>query len=188
MRHSKLLAFFLIAASTLSFDALPARAMSVNSNRIDVGLQATIAESLSIAVANPLILFGVVTAGQVNAAPIGQSLAIVTSWNLNAGRTLTEYAYFDSASTALTGALTGTQIPVSSVQASFNGGALQSFTGASPFTSGATALQLYSSSITASNLLGVRTDSLALSLNLTNRPSLASDTYAGTMHIQAQAL
>ena len=165
-----------------------AEATTTNSNRVDVTLQANVAESLAIAVANPAIAFGVVTPGANNTAPVGQALAITSTWILSAGETVKLYAYFDSATTALTGTLLGDHIPTSAVTASFNGGANQTFTQTSPFTAGSTATTLYSVAITAANAItAARADSLALALNLTG-VSLHADIYTGTMHLQAQAL
>ena len=164
------------------------QASAVNSNRVDVTLQATVLQSLTLLVANPAIAFGAVTPGTTNAAPLGQAVAITTSWNLTAGATVKLYAYFDSASTAMTGALLGDIVPTSSMVATFNGGSNLSFNQASPFTSGSTALQLYSVPITSGNTLMVaRVDNLGLSLNLAG-VSLRPDTYAGVMHLQAQVL
>jgi hypothetical protein len=167
---------------------ITASASAQNSNRIDVTLQATVLNSLTLAVVNPVVAFGVVIPGTTNAAPLGQALAITSTWLLSAGQTVKLYAYFDTASSALTGLTQGDNIPTSAVIASFNGGATQTFTQTSPFTSGATATTLYSVPITASNAItAARLDSLALTLNLTGI-TLHPDTYTGTMHLQAQAL
>ena len=167
---------------------LTASASAQNSNRVDVTLQATIVSSLTLAVVNPVVAFGVVIPGTTNAAPLGQALAITSTWLLSAGQTVKLYAYFDTASSAMTGLTLGDSIPTSAVVASFNGGATQTFTQISPFTSAATATTLYSVPITSSNALtAARLDSLALTLNLTGM-SLHPDTYTGTMHLQAQAL
>lgn len=166
----------------------PAFASAQNSNRVDITLQATVATSITLAVANPVVAFGVVTPGTTNVAPAAQALAITSTWLLNSGQTVKLYAYFDTASTAMTGAVLGDSIPTSAVVASFNGGAAQTFSQSSPFSSGATATTLYSVPITSSNAVTTaRLDSLALTLNLTG-VTLHPDTYAGTMHLQAQAL
>ncbi len=161
---------------------------SVNSNRVDVSLTATVLQTLTITVPNVAVAFGTITPGTTNAAPLGQNLAITSAWNLNPGQTVKLYAYFDNATSALTGVAYGGLIPTSQVSASFNGGAAQSFTSASPFTSGSTAATLYSVPLTVSNAVNTRTDSLALTLNLTSNTSLMADAYAGTLHLQAQAM
>ncbi len=172
----------------LYFSTLSAQATTTTSNRVDVALQATVVESLSIVVANPAVAFGIVTPGTRNTPALGQTIAITSAWTLGVGETVKLYAYFDSASSAMTGTLLGDIIPTAAFTGSFNGGAYQSFTQSSPFTAGSTALNLYSVGITTANsLLTARQDSLALAMNLTGI-SLHPDTYVGVMHIQAQAL
>lgn len=162
-------------------------ASTVTSPRVDVTLQATVLNSITITVANPAVAFGVVTPGVTNAAPVAQALSIVSAWNLGAGVSIKLYAYFDSASVALTGTSAGFLIPTSAVTGTVDGGSPQAFTSTSPFTTGATAMQLFTVPITTSNLVSSRTDTLALTLNLSGLNPTA-DTYTGTMHLQAQAL
>ncbi len=164
-----------------------ADAATVTGTRVDVALQATVLNTLSTIIAVPAVAFGTVTPGIANAAPLGQAVSVVSAWNLGVGTTVKLYAYFDTASTALTGTLTGSLIPTSAVTAAVNGGSTQSFTSASPFTTGATAMTVFSVPITAPNAIGTRTDSVALTLNLTGM-SLMADTYTGVLHFQAQAL
>lgn len=177
----------LVACLLLCRSELPAQA-SVNSNRVDVTLSATVMQSITVTLPNVAVAFGVVTPGTTNAAPLGQNLAITTAWNLNPGQTVKLYAYFDNAASALTGTLYGDLIPTSEVSATFNGGSVQGFTSVSPFTTGSTAMTLYSVPVTLSNTTNTRTDSLAMTLNLTNHTTLKADAYTGTLHVQAQAL
>ena len=164
-----------------------AQATTVTGSRVDVTLQATVLNSLTTTIAVPAVAFGTVTPGTTNAAPLAQAISVVSAWNLGVGSTVRMYAYFDNAGSAMTGTLTGTLIPTSALTAAVNGGATQTFTSASPFTSGATATTVYSVPITAANAVGTRTDSVALTMNLTGI-SLMADTYTGTLHLQAQAL
>lgn len=166
----------------------PAHAAALNGNRVDVVLSGTVLETLAVVVALPTIAFGNVTPGTVNTAPLGQAVGIVTTWNLNVGRVVKMYAYFDTAAAAMTGTLTGDTIPVSAFTGSFNGGASASFSSSSPFTAAATSMTLFSNTITLANAVTLRTDSLALTMDLTNNNQLKTDIYAGTMHIQAQAV
>jgi hypothetical protein len=176
----------LLVAFGVLFSAIPAAPAQTNSNKVDVALTALIIQSLSLVVALPTIAFGTVTPGASNAGVL--PVSIISAWNLGSGQTVKLYAFFDSASTAMTGTLTGQLIPTSAVKASFNGGATQTFTTTSPFTAGSTAMTLYTVPITAANLIATRTDSLALTLDLTSLNSLPTDAYTGTMHLQAQAL
>jgi hypothetical protein len=159
---------------------------STNSNKVDVTLTAAVLQSLTLVVALPTVAFGNVTPGAGNNGLL--PLSIISAWNLGSGQTVKLYAYFDSASTAMTGTLTGQLIPTSAMKASFNSGTTQTFTSSSPFTTGSTAMTLYSVPVTVSNLVNTRTDSLALTLDLTDLSSLPTDAYTGTMHLQAQAL
>jgi len=168
--------------------AAPMAQAATNSNKVDVLLSAQVLTSLTIVVANPAVLFGVVTPGASNAAPLGQAVAVVTAWTLAAGNTVKLYAYFDTASAAMTGTLTGANIPTSTFTGSVNGGAAQPFTSANPFGGPALALPMWSQTLTSLTAVGTRTDSIALTMDLTGQTSLPSDNYLGTMHIQAQAL
>ncbi len=165
----------------------PMGATAVTSPRVDVSLSAFVLDSITVSVANPTVAWGAVATGTSNPAPLAQSISIVSAWNLGEGITVRLYAYFDSASNAMTGAVTGQLIPTSAITGSVNGGSAQNFSATSPFTSGATAMQLYSVPITTANLVVTRTDTLALTLNLVGLTPQA-DTYAGVMHLQAQAL
>ena len=183
MRHS--VTCFLVGLAAL-WTSNPLQAATVTSPRVDVALHAIILTSITVAVANPAIEFGVVTPGNTKPAP-AQAQSVVTTWNLNAGVTLKLYAYFDSAANAMTGTLSGDMIPVSAFTATVNGGSPQGFTATSPFTAAATALPLYSVPISSVNAVATRTDALSLTMNLTGLTPQA-DTYLGTMHLQAQAL
>lgn len=177
-----------ILAFAVALGAIPASATATNSNKVDVALNAQILTSLSIVVAVPAVAFGVVTPGAVNQAPLGQAVSVVSTWSLAAGNTVKLYSYFDTASSAMTGTLSGALIPTSAFTGSVNGGASQTFTSTNPFGGAALALPMYTQTLTALTAIGGRTDSLALTMDLTNVTSLASDNYLGTMHIQAQAL
>ncbi len=166
---------------------LNADASTVTSPRVDVSLQATVLNSLTIVVANPAVIFGVVTPGVVNAAPVGQALSVLSTWNLSPGVTIRLYAFFDGAANALTGSLNGGLIPTSAVTAVIDSGSPQSFNATSPFTTAATAMQLFAQSVTVANEVSSRSDTMAMTLNLTGL-NLQADTYLGTMHLQAQAL
>jgi hypothetical protein len=161
---------------------------ATNSNKVDVVLSAQVLNSLTLVVANPAVAFGVVIPGTSNAAPLGQQVAVVSSWTLAAGNTVKLFAYFDTSTAAMTGTLTGALVPVSAFTGSVNSGATQAFTSTNPFGGAALALPMYSQTLTSLTAIGGRTDSIALTMNLTGVTSLAADNYTGTMHIQAQAL
>lgn len=165
---------------------LPAQATTYTSTKMDVGLTALVANGMSAVIAVPTVLFGTVTTGTANTAPLAQAISVVSTWNLGVGQTVKMYAFFDSASAALVGTLNSQTIPSSALTASVNAGASQGFTSASPFTAGSTATTVYSVLITTANAVTVRTDSVLLTL--TPSASLMADTYTGTLHFQAQAI
>lgn len=176
------------AAASLSLLACvaPAQATTYTSSRVDVALQATVANGLSATIAVPAVAFGVVSTGAANTPPVAQAISIVSVWNLGVGQTVKMYAFFDSASAAMTGTLNGQTIPTSALTASVNAGSSQAFTSASPFTSGSTSTTVYSVLVTSANAVTTRTDSVMLTL--TPSASLMADTYTGTLHFQAQAI
>jgi hypothetical protein len=133
-----------------------AQATTYTSTKVDVALTATVANGLSTTIAVPTVLFGVVATGTANAAPLAQAISVVSTWNLGVGQTVKMYAFFDSASAAMTGTLNGQMIPTSALSASVNGGSAQSFTSASPFTSGSTSATIYSVLISTANAVSTR--------------------------------
>lgn len=178
---------FLAAMCLLSLSCIaPAQATTYTSTKVDVALQATVANGLTATIAVPTVAFGVVTTGTSNTPPAAQAISVVSTWNLGVGQTVKMYAFFDSASAAMTGTVNGQTIPSSALTASVNAGTSQAFTSASPFTSGSTATTVYSVLITAANAVTTRTDSVMLTL--TPSASLMGDTYTGTLHFQAQAI
>lgn len=184
MIRRKLLPIFVLAA--LLAPTVAQADASTSSNKVDVTLSGTVLQFVTLTCAVPTVLFGNVTPGATNTATL--PLSLISAWNLGAGQTLTVYAYFDSATTAMTGTVTGQLLPTSLMKGSVNGGAQQGFSSSSPFTTGNTAMSMFSVAITAANLVSTRTDSLAMTLDLTTRSSLPADVYTGTMHLQAQAL
>lgn len=180
--------FRVCAAASLSLLACvaPAQATTYTSSRVDVALQATVANNLTATIATPAVAFGIVSAGAANTPPLSQAISIVSTWNLGVGQTVKMYAFFDSASAAMTGTLNGQAIPTSALTASVNAGSSQTFTSASPFTGGSTSTTVYSVLISSANAVTTRTDSVLLTL--TPGASLMADTYTGTLHFQAQAI
>lgn len=184
MIRRTLLSSLALAACLIPYTAQADAATS--SNKVDVTLSGTVLQFVTLTCAVPTVLFGTMTPGASNTATL--PLSVISAWNLGSGQTLTVYAYFDSATTAMTGTVTGQLLATSLMKGSVNGGALQGFTSASPFTTGSTALSIYFVAITAANLVSTHTDSLAMTLDLTTKTSLPADVYIGTMHLQAQAL
>jgi len=162
----------------------PAFAAGTNSNQVSVGLTANIVSSLSITSLTPAQDFGIVTPGSTTTALV--PVTVTSLWVLGSGQTVKLYAYFNSASAAMTGTNSGTNIPVSAFTGSVNLGAAQAFSATNPF-GGSNAIQMYSQTLTALTSVGTRIDTLNLTMNLTG-VNVQADSYTGTMYLQAQAL
>jgi hypothetical protein len=99
------------------------------------------------------------------------------------------YAYFATASSALSGGSPVVLIPSSCVLGQMTTGTpttFTAFTGTGPFGGAGASLQLFSSTALLS-LGGSRTDSLSLEINLATIPQLPAGTYIGSLLLTAQA-
>lgn len=152
-----------------------------NSNQANVGLQADVMEGISVSVGVGNVSFTIVAAGPADG---NVPIPIETSWNLPPGlATLKLYAYFDSATEALS-KLGINFIPSSEVYGSVNAGPFNAFTQAGPFVAGASSLLLFSVGLPPD--MGNRNDMLSLRID----PVAAhpAGNYGGILHIKAQAL
>jgi hypothetical protein len=170
--------------------AIPAAVCQLNSNTATVILNATLAESLTVAATPSTVSIPLVSGGiGAGTAPV----AITTSWVLSASRTaVTLVGYFSSATVALTnGAATPSNIPASEVLGQVTTGtptAFSPFTQTGPLGTAGAGLTLFSQPLTGANRDANRTDNLNLEINLASQPQLPAGTYTGTLNIQAQAL
>ncbi len=174
-------------ASTSGFCA------ATNSNASTVTLTATLAESLTIA-ATPSAVTFTLAAGSTatGSAPV----AITSSWVLDGARTsVTLTGWFASATQAMTGTgSTPAYIPSSEIYGQVTTGAPTTFTAFTQTTTGGAlgvsgaSLVLFTDTISGTNRNLTRSDNLNLEINLTSQPQLPSDTYTGTLNLQAQAL
>ena len=163
----------------------------INSNQGQVILTANMTESLTVTVnSGAAVNFSL----SPNTAANGGSTtsSITTAWVLKPGRTaVAVWAYFGSAASALVHQTAGNtvDIPSSAVGLKVNGAATFSpLTVVSPFNAAASGLQIGPSiSITGTNKNSNRTDTLAYNIDTTVVPQLPSDTYIGTLFVQAQA-
>lgn len=146
------------------------------------------AESLSVTLLPVSVGFTLTTNSSTNQGTL--PLVAVTTWTtLSVTRTAVAlYAYFSSSSAALahTNASNATDIPSSRVEVSVNGGSNQAFSQTLPFGAASAGRQIFTQSITALQLTGARTDTLALNINLSNY-ALAADTYVGVLRVRARA-
>jgi hypothetical protein len=182
-----------------------ASAAVLNSNQQSVTLTATAQESLTVALTGTSVTWAAVVPGADfnNASNQGSgTVGVTTTWRLAAGRNSVKvYAFFTSAPSALVHGdpLNTVNIPSSAVMA--KGGDLGSYTavtgvppagltGAAIPASGATAT-VRSIVVTAANKNSSDTLStplsFALDLSSAAMQQLPSDTYTGTLYIQAQA-
>jgi hypothetical protein len=159
------------------------RAQALNSGPTTVALNATLAESLTLAVAPTTVTFTLVPSGTANG---NSPVTITTTWVLGTGRTsLNVYAYFTS-TTALTDA--GTDIiPTSKFNGSVDGGAYSPFTGGAG-SFGANSKVVYNRVIGGAGTFNAsHADTLGLQIDTTGL-NLPAGSYAGTLNIQAQAI
>jgi hypothetical protein len=181
------------AVLTMSLSAFA----QLNSNAVDVTLQATLNETLSITLnsGNSQSIASITPAAVNNFA--GGPANVTTTWVMKPGRTAVAlYAYFSSATAAMahTDAANTVDIPSGAIKAQLNGaGAFNPLVNTVPFGGANAGLQLFSTNITGANRNASHTDTVALELDLTgtvngqDMKQLPADVYNGTLHIQAQA-
>ena len=159
-----------------------------NSNVSNITMSANLSESVSVSLSGSSVNFTLTSGSASN--PGNTTISATTSWVLQPGRTGVKLlAYFDSSTIALahTDPANTSDIPSSAVELGVNGGALTSVSSTVAFGAANAGLQLFSQSITGTNKNSSRTDTLSFNINLGSLAQLPSDTYNGTLHIQAQA-
>ncbi|MGB6191369.1 MAG: hypothetical protein WBF42_02790, partial [Terracidiphilus sp.] len=104
--------------------------------------------------------------------------------------TISTYAYFTSATAALSGGGTpATNIPSSAVSGQVSTGSnYNPFTNTAPIGGASASLTIFQQGYFLLNLGGSRTDVLNLEINLANQPTLPAGTYSGILYIQAESL
>lgn len=160
----------------------------VRSNIAGVNLTANLGDSISVSASPGLVNFALVSNGVATGNP---TLTITTAWLLGQGkpRTVSTSAYFTNSASALSDG-GGHNIPASSVSASVNGGAFQTFTGACTFSANACLpVPIFSKLVNGPPNQRKGTDNSTLQLQIsTVGLSLPAGTYVGVLHIQAQAI
>jgi len=168
-----------------------------NSNTVDVTLQATLNETLTVTLnSGNSQSIASITPAAVNTFS-GGPVNVTTAWVLKPGRTTVGlYAYFNSATAAMahTDTSNTVDIPAAAIKAQLNGaGAYNALANTTPFGASNAGLQLFSTSISGTNRNATRTDTVALELDLSGTANgqdmtqLPADVYNGTLHIRAQA-
>jgi hypothetical protein len=181
------------AAFALSLSAFA----QTNSNTVDVTLQATLSETLTVTLnSGNSQSIASITPAAVNAFT-GGPVNVTTAWVLKPGRTAVGlYAYFNSATAAMahTDATNTTDIPSGAIKALLNGaGGYNALVNTVPFGGANAGLQVFSTNISGTNRSATHNDTIALELDLTgtvngqDMKQLPADVYSGTLHIQAQA-
>jgi hypothetical protein len=155
----------------------------LNSKTASVSLNASLSSAITITASPGLVNFNLARSGIANGSV---PVSITTSWVLPIlFGSVAEYAYFASPAALTDGA--GDNIPSSSVSGSYDGGAYAPFTGASPFAGGSSLTLFNQFVLIFFNTTTTRTDTLNLQISTTGL-NLPSGTYAGVLHIQAQAM
>jgi sarcosine oxidase gamma subunit len=184
---------FCVVSMALGFIGLfvPASQAQINSNVGTVTINATLTESLTVAITSGAsVTIPILPNTAVNGT--ATTTGVTTTWTLRPGRTsVALWAYFTSAAAALVHTTAGntTDIPSSAVKIQVGGaGAFNALTVVSPFNAAASGLQIGASiAITGANKNSSRADTLAYQIDTTVVPQLQADTYTGTLNIEAQA-
>ena len=165
--------------------ALPAAAQVRNSGASPIALKALLAESLSVSLSANAVSFNLIGGSAVN--PGNTSITATTTWTVTQPRTLSVYAYFSSATSALTDGA-GDNIPSSAFQISDNGGAFNALVNTVPFGGANAGRRLARVRIGLGAATGKRTDTMNFNINLSALPNLPAGSYTGILNIQAQAI
>jgi hypothetical protein len=154
----------------------------VNSNAVSITLNATLAETLTVAATPATVTFALVAGGTATGTP---TVTVTTTWVLGSRTAVNLFGYFATTTAALTGG--GNNIPASEVLGQINGGAFNAFTATGALGTAGATLGLFTQTITTANKSANRSDTLTLEINLTSQPQLPAGTYTGTLTLQAQA-
>lgn len=162
--------------------ALPAMAQVRHSGASPIALKA-MAESLTVTLSANAVSFTLREGSATNAG--NTAITAITTWSFNQTMTLSVYAYFSSATSALTDG-SGDNIPSSAFQISDNGGAFNALNNTVPFGGPNAGLSL--AHVLIGSRTGTRIDTMNFNINLSTVPNLPAGTYSGTLNIQAQAI
>jgi len=166
--------------STMSFAQFP-------SNAPQISLNATMSESLTVALSANAVSFNLAAGGAAN--PGSTNITATTTWVLKPGRTAVGiYAYFANSAAALSdGGTPANNIPSADFFISDNGGASAALTNTVAYGGSNAGLQLANVAITGANKSSSHTDVMAFNINLSSLPQLPAGSYTGTLNIAAQA-
>ena len=181
-------ALFLLAVMAIARCPVFAQALLVGGHGAKPDIAVT---SLTVTASPSLVSFQLKPGGTATGS---SAVAITTKYGVSvclATCNIKLYAYFGSATAALSGGTPTANIPSSDVLGEVPTGTPTSFTAftqSGPVGGAGASLLLFSQSFLLSTLLaGSRTDSLSLEINLSTLPQLPAATYTGTLYIQAQS-
>jgi hypothetical protein len=163
---------------------LASGALAQNNSAVSsVTITATLPETLTVSLDQIAITFALTAGSATN--PGNTAVVATTSWALAAGRTDVKlYAYFDTAAAALSqGAV---DIAGTTITAKVGGVSAGNF--ATDLSLPGTGLTIFDQVITAANLIGSNSSSVALNIDLTSLPALPVGAYTGTLHFMAQTI
>lgn len=148
---------------------------------------ATAQESLSVSLTPASVSFSLSAGSATNVGSV--PVAVTVNWLvLPIRNTISVYGYFTNAAAGLAHVSVANpiNIPSSRVEVSVNGGGFAAFNQTIPFGAAGAGRRLALQAITVLNLLGQRTDTLQLNINLSGY-TLPADTYTGSLRIRVQA-
>ncbi len=161
------------------------QAQVINSTAQTITLNATLSDSISVNLSGNAVSFTLSAGSATNAGSTG--VTATTAWISKPGKNLSVYAYFSSASAALTDGA-GDNIPSANFQISNNGGAYTPLNSSVAFGAASAGMQLFTVKITGTNKTGNHADNMLFNIDLSTLPQLPAGTYAGTLNIQAQVI
>jgi hypothetical protein len=145
------------------------------------------AQTLTVSLSSSAVNFPLTKGSASN--PGSNSISATTTCGACFFQTVNVYAYFNSATVALTNA--GNNIPSSAFEISTNGGPFQALTNTEPFGGAAAGIQLDSFYVFLGGFFGgnSRTDTMNFNIDLSSGAlsTLPPGTYTGTLTIRAQA-
>ncbi len=188
----KTVQFGLVIWALISFMTCTSPAQAIRVARVQAVSPETSVGSLSITASPSSVSFSLIAKGVATGS---NAVSITTTWGGNVcifTCTVNLYAYFSSATAALSGGGSPVvDIPSSEVLGEVPTGSpttFTAFTQSNPLGGAGASLELFTQSFTLYTGGGSRTDSLSLEINLANQPQLPAGSYSGTLYIQAQSL
>ena len=174
---------------TFSFFARCGSAQAIRVGSFKPKPQLTVGDTITVSATPSAVNIALVSGGTAVAS---SSISITTSeTGLSLNSSVVMYAYFASASAALSSGSPISYIPSSAIFGRCPTGTpttYTSFTSTGVFGGAAASLQIYSLSGGLLSLGFSRTDVLTLEVQLSGLPQLSAATYTGSMYIEVQAM